>query len=237
MNCRDCEPFLVEAARESRAAGARPSIVSRRSAEIAAALEHAASCVACNERLHGERSLSASLRGLAVAAETREPSAGSEAIVMAAYRTERGREKHARRWFFALSGAMAASLVMLLGTALLLSRESGTLVKSMTPGLSAKGTAALDGTQSEAGDDAAAMDEDVTDFVAFYPGADTGAVDAGALVRVRVPSSALSSFGVHMAQAGQSSDEEWVNADLLVGEDGSPVAIRFVRPAPQGSQN
>ena len=74
----------------------------------------------------------------------------------------------------------------------------------------------------------------MTDFVAYYPGADLSSLDSGALVRVRVPSSALGSFGLQVAQ---DSDEEWVSADLLVAEDGSPQAIRFVRPVSQSSRN
>ena len=234
MNCRDCEPLLVEAAR-----GLRPAADARRRSDVAAALEHAASCPTCGDRLNEERSLTSSLRALAGAVATHEPSEGSEAIVMAAYRTERGREVHTRRWIFALSGAMAMSLVVLLGAALLLSSESGTLVKSMTARLSGKPAPVQTQASGQSeGDEvlsaANAEPEDVTDFVAFYPGADTGAIDSGALVRVRVPSSTLGSFGIHMAQANaQANEEDWVNADLLVAEDGSPVAIRFVRPPSQ----
>jgi len=222
MNCREAEPLLVDAAR----AGSRP--------ETAPAVNHAASCAACGERLREERALSAALRSLAAPGDSQAPSAGCEAILMAAYRTERGREKKTRRWIFALSGAMAASVMMLLGTALLLSHESGKLVSLFTSRPSVGAGATQGETLSAANVDSS--EEDVTDFVAFYPGADTGSVDNGALVRVRVPSSTLSSFGVHVGQAEQT-DDEWVNADLLVGEDGSPVAIRFVRPTPQAGRD
>ncbi|HXZ19925.1 MAG TPA: hypothetical protein VEG63_08240, partial [Candidatus Acidoferrales bacterium] len=83
-------------------------------------------------------------------------------------------------------------------------------------------------------EDAAGQQEEVTDFVAFYPGADVGSLDSGALVRVRMPSSALESFGLPVAQG---SEDDWVTADLLVGQDGSPQAIRFVRPVGQASRN
>ena len=235
MNCRECEPLIVESARYFRSAGPRAPEDRKRRAEISAALEHAASCPSCADRLHDERDLTLDLRDLAAASADAAPSLGCEAILMAAYRTERGREVRARRWIFAVSGAMVASLVVLLGAALLLSRESGNLVDSMASRLSGRPARAVsDANASDAAvlsaENVDAEQEDVTDFVSFYPGADTSTVDAGALVRVRVPSSALSSFGVNMAQA---REEEWVNADLLVAEDGSPVAIRFVRPAPQ----
>lgn len=241
MNCREYEALLVEAARLGRESEGHPA------PEIAAALEHAAECASCAERQTDERALQTELRALAAAELRREPSAGCEATLMAAYRTERGREVHTRRWIFALSGAMAASLVILLGSALMLSSESSKLVQSMSSrigSLAAHRSASVQVptvASDEAADDsdlnaggAAAQQEEVTDFVAFYPGADVGSLDSGALVRVRMPSSALASFGLPVAQG---SEDEWVSADLLVGEDGSPQAIRFVRPATQASRN
>jgi hypothetical protein len=240
MNCRECEPLLVESAREGGSASARCDGDLNLRLEVAAALEHAASCSACGDRLREERGVTSGLRALAVAGATRGPSAGCEATLMAAYRVERGREVHTRRWIFALSGAMAASLVVLLGAAVLLSRESGTLVRGMASRFTSRPATAQTASGAEPG---AAVEEvasngtepeEVTDFVAFYPGADAGSLDAGALVRVRVPSSAMGSFGMPMAQA---SEEEWVNADLLVAEDGAPVAIRFVRPVSRASRD
>jgi hypothetical protein len=229
MNCRDAEPLLVEAARATllgsngpRSAGARTD--SHRASDVAAALEHAASCSTCAERLREERSLTLALNTLTAAAAAQEPSGGCEATLLAAFRDERGREVHTRRWIFALSGAMAASLVLLLGTAVLLSHESGNLVRAISQ------QAEVQNIQEDIQKDEQPEKEEVTDFVAFYPGADASPVDSGALVRVRVPRSSLSSFGVPAAQGGLGREEEWVSADLLVAEDGSPMAIRFVRP-------
>jgi hypothetical protein len=243
MNCRDCELLLVEAARQSGATEGP------RDAGATAALEHAASCPACSARLRDERTLTIELRSLAAVDSSREPSPGCGATLLADYRAERGREVHLRRWIFAVSGAMAASLVVLVGAALLLSRDSSTLVRSLyskfsplaaqnrkasppSPSGAQIETAAEE--ESSAADSATPEQEEVTDFVAFYPGADFSSLDSGALVRVRVPSSALGSFGVQVAQG---SEEEWVNADLLVAEDGSPQAIRFVRPISRTSSN
>jgi len=239
MNCRECEPLLVEAARQSSGTEARGD------AGLTAALEHAASCPSCAERLAEERSLQSALRSLAAMESKRSPSAGCEATLMAAYRTERGREVHARRWIFVVSGAMAASFLVLLGAALLLSTESSKLVQSMSSrlgSLSARNRTASSQSPSiasieatdEGAEGSAGQQEEVTEFVAFYPGADVSSFDSGALVRVRLPSSELGAFGLPMAQG---SEEQWVSADLLVGEDGSPQAIRFVRPAGQAARN
>jgi len=111
-----------------------------------------------------------------------------------------------------------------------LSARKGTAPSALVPSI-ASGEEADEGELTA--EDVAGQEE-VTDFVAFYPGADVGSLDSGALVRVRMPSSALGSFGLPVAQG---SEDQWVNADLLVGEDGSPQAIRFVRPVAPPSRN
>jgi len=253
MNCREFEPLLVEVVRAAGQSGADAATGPSKRSDLDAALDHAASCPDCSERLAEERSVSAGLRLLAAAEASREPSAGCGATLLAAYRAERGREVHARRWILAVSGALAASLVVLVGAALLLSHESSTLVRSLYAKLSplagrpqASGWTSSSASPSAAdlpataedeaydADTAAPEQEEVTDFVAYYPGADLSSLDSGALVRVRVPSSALGSFGMQVAQG---SEEEWVSADLLVGEDGSPQAIRFVRAVSRNSTN
>jgi len=253
MNCREYEPLLVEAVRAAGRSGADAAASASKRSDLDAALSHAASCPACSERLLEERSLSAGLNLLAAADASREPSPGCGATLLAAYRAERGREAHTRRWIFAVSGALAASLIVLVGAALLLSHESSTLVRSLYAKLSplaarsqtagrtsssaSPSAAALSVTAEDEAydaDTAAPEQEEVTDFVAYYPGADLSSLDSGALVRVRVPSSALGSFGMQVAQG---SEEEWVSADLLVAEDGSPQAIRFVRSVSQSSRN
>jgi hypothetical protein len=240
MACPEWEMILAEAARSSvRSGSAQPASV-----ESVAALEHAAACAPCRERLAAERSVSADLHLLVAADSTARPSAGCEAVLLAALRGERGGEVCARRWIFAVAGTLAASLLILIGAALLLSRDSGTLARavlSRLPRLGARQNASGPGSgaslrtaETASFPGANEGEEEVTDFYAFYPGADFSSVDSGALVRVRVPSSELGAFGLQVAQG---REDEWVNADLLVAEDGSPQAIRFVLPAPQESRN
>ncbi|HZI19693.1 MAG TPA: hypothetical protein VEY09_13975 [Pyrinomonadaceae bacterium] len=73
---------------------------------------------------------------------------------------------------------------------------------------------------AEAGDD-----EYATDFIPL-PGGQAGPVVAGQLVRVELPRSALSRFGLPVTA---ESTGERVKADVLLGEDGMARAIRFVR--------
>ena len=243
MACPQWAGILVEAVRGNASRGASRMAP----AEWTAALEHAASCPFCSERLAAERAVSEELRLLADAESGRLLSPGCEATLLAAFRGERGSEVRARRWIFALSGSLAAAFLILLGAALLVSRDSGSLVRAVLaklPEIGARrhvsGAAAGSGLEAglrpgaEATDAANEDEEEVTDFYAFYPGADPASVDAGALVRVRVPSSELEAFGLPVAQG---REDEWVNADVLVAEDGSPQAIRFVLSAPRESRD
>jgi len=237
MACPQWAGILVEAVRGNALGGASRTAP----AEWAAALQHAASCPFCSERLAAERAVSEQLRLLADAESVHLASPGCEATLLAAFRNERGSEVRARRWIFAMAGSLAAALLILLGAALLVSRDSGSLVRAVLaklPEIGARRHVSGAGAGLEQG--AAATDaanegeEEVTDFYAFYPGADPASVDSGALVRVRVPSSELEAFGLPVAQG---REDEWVNADVLVAEDGSPQAIRFVLSAPRESRD
>jgi len=235
--CAEWEAALVEAARVPARSGSERAP----SAAFEEALEHAETCPTCAERLAAERALSADLNLLAEADSFVQPSPGCEAVLLAAFRSERGREVRARRWIFAVAGTLAACLVILLGAALLISRDSGSLARgvfSRLPQLGRNPAAPAAAIEVLPGVSAAEMededDEEVTDFYAFYPGADLSSVESGALVRVRVPSSELEAFGFEVLQG---REEEWVNADLLVAEDGSPQAIRFVLPTTQDTKD
>lgn len=237
VSCPEWEEKLVEAARASSRSGTAETAA----ADSSGVLAHAAVCPGCSQRLAAERAVSAELASLAAADSALGPSSGCEATLLAAFRGERGREVRARRWIFAVAATLTAALLIFVGGALLISRDSGSLVSavlSRIPGMDAARNASGHGERNAAGAGPAAAvsesEEEVTEFYAFYPGADPASVDSGALVRVRVPSSELGAFGLQVAQG---REDEWVNADLLVAEDGSPQAIRFVMPAPQESRN
>jgi hypothetical protein len=71
-----------------------------------------------------------------------------------------------------------------------------------------------------------AAEEFTTDFIPLYQAEQAAPVMAGTLVRVELPRSSLSRFGlpVNAERAG-----ERIKADVLLGEDGMARAIRFVR--------
>ena len=66
--------------------------------------------------------------------------------------------------------------------------------------------------------------EVVTDFIPVM--VDPDPFERGRLVRVKLPRSALTAFGLPM---NEERFEERIQADVLVGEDGLARAIRFVK--------
>ena len=72
----------------------------------------------------------------------------------------------------------------------------------------------------------AAQAEVVTDFIAVEGTDPAELVDSPILVRVKLPRAALVKFGLPMNQERSS---EFVNADVVLGNDGLARAIRFVQ--------
>ncbi|MEP7272983.1 MAG: hypothetical protein ABI882_15900 [Acidobacteriota bacterium] len=68
--------------------------------------------------------------------------------------------------------------------------------------------------------------EETTDFFPMAQGAEGGPMTRGQLVRVVMPRSAMSYFGLPL---NVDRADERVKADVLLGEDGLARAIRFVR--------
>jgi len=68
--------------------------------------------------------------------------------------------------------------------------------------------------------------EVVTDFLPLLQASDSQPLESGQLIRVQMPRSALASFGLPVNQEYANVP---VKADVLLAEDGSARAIRFVR--------
>jgi hypothetical protein len=82
-------------------------------------------------------------------------------------------------------------------------------------------------TEARGDEDAAASDYEITtDFLPLTPRGSLAQLEGGHMVRVELPRSALSAFGlpVNLERAG-----ERIKADVVVGNDGMARAIRFVR--------
>jgi hypothetical protein len=70
--------------------------------------------------------------------------------------------------------------------------------------------------------------ETVTEFIPVTPGEPIAADEAPRVVRMRLPASALASFGFRVLD-GRASER--VQADVMLRQDGSPSAIRLVNSA------
>jgi len=82
--------------------------------------------------------------------------------------------------------------------------------------------------RSERPADAAGVAQEIT--TAFLPLPYAGVpVSNGAIVRLRVPRTALASFGLLAPDASDAASDATVTADVIVGDDGLARAVRFVR--------
>jgi hypothetical protein len=71
---------------------------------------------------------------------------------------------------------------------------------------------------------AVAQHEAMTDFIPIVY--DPEPVERGQIVRIRLPSSALTAFGLPV---NEEHVDEAIRADVLLGEDGLARAVRFVK--------
>jgi hypothetical protein len=78
---------------------------------------------------------------------------------------------------------------------------------------------------STAGEDSLVADNEMNDFT-LLPGVLPAETDDAAIVRVRMQRSTLGALGlpVNEDRAG-----EWIQVDLLVGNDGLPQAVRLLQ--------
>ena len=135
-------------------------------------------------------------------------------MLAGAFRERRIAAQRLRRTWMrrVLAGAVAAMLV--LGAGVAVRRTMDTRAARM-------GTAIMseqdDGAVAETGD------EVMTDFIPLVY--DPAPIGRGSLVRVELPRAALSAFGLPV---NEDRNEDLVQADLLLDDDGLMRAVRFV---------
>ena len=71
--------------------------------------------------------------------------------------------------------------------------------------------------------------EVLSDFIPLASGLNQTPIESGHLVRVRMPRSALTTFGLPM---NIDRANESIKADVLIGDDGVARAIRFANYVP-----
>jgi hypothetical protein len=189
------------------------------------ALAHAESCARCARRLEEVESLEAALRSV-VADQAGERADGRvEAVLVAQFlATKKGTARRSVLWEAA---AVAAAVLVLVTGGWALRR----LAPALQDGTSATGkigaangsSAATAGGSQEA--DTVVAENGSGTFIRLPYAGDGRVVEDDAIVRAVLPRSALASLGFPVGDVNAS---EPVPVELMVGEDGTPEAIRLV---------
>lgn len=220
MNCAEFENSVHELARED----ARETLGE---ATAVMARFHAETCEACGARLAEARALTMGLKDFA------EDSAQIEAPVQLEERLTRAFREHHRnleraryqarrlrlRWAEWMALAAAAVVLVVVGA-----RSFSRGHVSVQPNAVTTVNPTANGVALAK--DAVETAEDFGDFVPVPYGESMSPDDSGLVVRVSMTRGALGSLG-YPVDEGQAA--EMVQADVLVGEDGLPRAVRLVQ--------
>ena len=211
-----------------------------------AALEHAAGCVNCAERMVDAVALAEAVETAGRSFREQQTPPGVEAAVLAAFRSHHRRVERRRIFEWSTVGAAAAVLLIFLWTA---SGRSKNQVQ-VFQGNSGKDVAAQSKEPLDVKEAAPAPKKEVTQsaaapaaapsandapagetFVAsdFVPVPFTGGItpgDPGMVVRVQLTRASLAQLGYPVASM---PGDDLIQADVLVGEDGWPRGVRLAR--------
>jgi len=210
MTCDEFEAMGLDAGREA----------SLSKAQCDAAAAHAASCPRCAALQGSWEAARLELRSLAQVTGTKDAPARVEMRLRQQFRTQYHTPR-ARRMAVvgAWSLAAAAVLVGAVSWVRWQSSKNDAARKTNTPvanqGSSQQNTSADSGIL--------VADNELSDFT-FLPGVLPSDADDAAILRVRMQRGTLGAFGlpVNEDRAG-----EWIQVDLLVGDDGLPQAVRL----------
>jgi hypothetical protein len=232
MNCREFQEIVQELAR-ARGIDA---------ITVKASLAHAYSCAACAERLEEERSLALTLQRLAQSASVQQAPHQLEGVLHAVFREQHRAARRVQLWRFAwATGAAAAVLAISLSlwhwwpgakhehvnkTPIAISAPPKPPQERVVASVREETVSVA---RSKRADQKVARREQPEAFAEGFvplPYADTyGPLEAGEIVRVQLGRAALESLGLPVAGADAGQQ---VLADVLIGQDGLPRAIRFV---------
>jgi hypothetical protein len=237
MNCEEFQDVVISIAR-------RESMDAALSAQ---AHGHARACLRCAALLADARALGEELALLAADDQEKQAPLHVESALQNEFRKGTRaalRMRAIARWS---AGAAAAVCLLLLGgaasrwlihrdaprpgSAVVRPAEQGPRVVEPNPGAgstlaSEQADAAMLAAQQNVWGSAVRAQELTTEFFPFSNNLDTEPFDDATLVRVKLPRAAMASYGFWVSEEHAA---EWVNADVVLGEDGQPRAIRFVR--------
>jgi len=203
-----------------------------------AALEHAAHCELCSERMADAAALAEATEAMAQSGRADETPAHVEASLVAAFRSHHRRATWRRGLEWASVGAAVAVLLIFLWTNNLRPKEhSSAPPRKDGPSQMTMPQEAMASPSVKAGQPATVALATVADASAmepysasdFVPVPFTGAIaadDPGMVVRVQLTRASLAQLGYPVAE---TPDEDLILADVLVGEDGWPRGVKLIQ--------
>jgi hypothetical protein len=237
MECRECDSIIHDFMRAE---------VANEEARTKA-FDHIMRCARCEARFSNVRSLERALRALAETTDSEPSAAQLEPVLRSVFQQQKRARQRSRSVASWLAIGMAASLLLSIGFVsrhLIFApeRKPTILATPLTVQPAGMSNAQIPGTAAKVAQEtgkrrksrprgpALPMDgeEFVTGFYALPYAENSGHIMSGEVVRVKLRGSALPGIGFPMALNGDRTAEQFT-ADLIVGENGLPLAIRFVR--------
>lgn len=217
MTCEEFEAIGLE----------RPDALTHADVAYSEAIAHANSCSRCAALQESWQEARAELQMLRAA--TRDIQA-PQRVEMRLRQEFRNRHRTVKTRTVAVFAAWAlATAAVLLGAASWwnwhltqgqqLNTSAGNKIGATTPGVVASG----EGNVADSEDEPTLVADNAGDFT-LLPGSLPQEADDSAIVRVRMQRGALGALGLPVNEERVS---DWIQVDLLVGQDGQPKAVRF----------
>jgi hypothetical protein len=237
MECRECDSIIHDFMRAE---------VENEELRIKA-FDHILHCTRCEARFSDLRALERALRTLAETMDSERSAAQMEPVLRTVFQQQKRVNQRSRTVASWLAIGIAASLLLSVGVVSLqrIIAPKATLPALATP----KPVQPADVSIAQVAEPAAKLsrktrnhikskpripsqlpdsEEVVTGFYALPYAESSDRVFSGEIVRVRLRGSSLPAIGFPVALNGDQAAEQ-ITADLFVGENGLPLAIRFVR--------
>jgi anti-sigma factor RsiW len=194
-------------------------------AQRATADQHALSCARCAALRDSWQAVRVELRALAQQTATAEAPQRVEMRVRQQFHTQHRTLKTHRRAVVA-GWALAAAAVLVGAVSWVQWRSNQTRNRSGNSSANA-GTAVTNHDSAQeraAGSSTLVADNELGDFT-LLPGVSPGDTEDAAILRVRMQRGALGALGLPV---NEDRAAEWIQVDLMVGNDGLPEAVRLL---------
>ena len=211
MKCNEFEEMGLGAERDA----------SLSDAQRAAAASHGASCPRCAALRDSWEATRLELRSLAQATAAPDAPARVEMRLRQQFRTRYHTPK-ARRIAVMAAWGLAAAAVLVGAVSWVKWRSSQHNNSALTPSTPAMNPGSPDSNTTGDGQ-ALVADNELGDFT-LLPGVLPAETDGSAILSVRMQRGALGALGLPV---NEDRANEWIQVDLLVGNDGLPQAVRL----------